>query len=124
MTSDKGQVSRLFSSPVSSKEREAHMDSDEVNNMSMHIQELPMEKCDTANKTEENGIDEASDEDGEVRRRSSSVLEAKERAHNFLRDELQKAQQELKLKDKECQKLHQVQEKMGGRVGRTDGQSL
>lgn len=55
MTSDKGQVSRLFSSPVSSKEREAHMDSDEVNNMSMHIQELPMEKCDTANETEENG---------------------------------------------------------------------
>jgi len=41
-------------------------------------------------------VDEATEEDGEeaeVRRRSSSVLEAKERAHNFLRDELQKAQQ-------------------------------
>ena len=41
-------------------------------------------------------IDVAEDEgrvDAEERRRSSSVLEAKERACNLLRDELQKAQQ-------------------------------
>ena len=55
MNSDKGQVTRLFSSPVTSAERETCQDDGKVNDASMHVQELSSEKCDTASKNGENG---------------------------------------------------------------------
>ena len=55
MNNDKGQVTRLFSSPVTSAERETCQDEGKVNDASMHVQELSSEKCDTASKNGENG---------------------------------------------------------------------
>ena len=48
---DNGQVSRLFSSPVMSTER----DTRKTNAVSMCVQESPSGKCDVAGKIEENG---------------------------------------------------------------------
>ncbi|XP_013398448.1 guanine nucleotide exchange factor for Rab-3A-like isoform X1 [Lingula anatina] len=47
------------------------------------------------------------------RRRSASMAEVKEQAYGRLQDELNKAQQELKLKDEECEKLLEVRDQMG-----------
>ncbi|KAL5010296.1 hypothetical protein ScPMuIL_012601 [Solemya velum] len=47
------------------------------------------------------------------KRRSQSMAEAKEHAHARLQTELNKAQEELKLKDEECEKLLKVRDQMG-----------
>lgn len=50
------------------------------------------------------------------RRRSASVMEVKENASSRIKEELTKAQQELRLKDEECQKLLRIQEMMNEEV--------
>ncbi|XP_060067726.1 guanine nucleotide exchange factor for Rab-3A-like isoform X1 [Ylistrum balloti] len=48
-----------------------------------------------------------------VRRRSQTMANAKEHAFSRLQEELQKAQDELKLRDEECEKLLKVRDQMG-----------
>ncbi|XP_069125488.1 guanine nucleotide exchange factor for Rab-3A-like isoform X2 [Argopecten irradians] len=48
-----------------------------------------------------------------VRRRSQTMANAKEHAFSRLQEELQKAQDELKLRDEECEKLSKVRDQMG-----------
>ncbi|XP_033741366.1 guanine nucleotide exchange factor for Rab-3A-like isoform X2 [Pecten maximus] len=48
-----------------------------------------------------------------VRRRSQTMANAKEHAFSRLQEELQKAQEELKLRDEECEKLLKVRDQMG-----------
>ncbi|XP_021380099.1 guanine nucleotide exchange factor for Rab-3A-like isoform X3 [Mizuhopecten yessoensis] len=48
-----------------------------------------------------------------VRRRSQTMANAKEHACSRLQEELQKAQDELKLRDEECEKLLKVRDQMG-----------
>ncbi|CAN8214244.1 unnamed protein product [Coccothraustes coccothraustes] len=47
-----------------------------------------------------------------VSRLRSSSVEIREKGSEFLRDELHKAQKELKLKDKECERLSKVREQL------------
>ncbi|KAJ7401903.1 Guanine nucleotide exchange factor for Rab-3A [Pitangus sulphuratus] len=48
----------------------------------------------------------------DVSRLRSSSVEIREKGSEFLRDELHKAQKELKLKDKECERLSKVREQL------------
>ncbi|XP_076861618.1 rab-3A-interacting protein isoform X2 [Brachyhypopomus gauderio] len=47
------------------------------------------------------------------RLRSPSVMEVREKGYERLKEELAKAQQELKLKDEECERLSKVREQLG-----------
>ncbi|XP_077035737.1 guanine nucleotide exchange factor for Rab-3A isoform X9 [Agelaius phoeniceus] len=59
------------------------------------------------------GVHEAqSTEQLNVSRLRSSSVEIREKGSEFLRDELHKAQKELKLKDKECERLSKVREQL------------
>ncbi|KAM4778279.1 guanine nucleotide exchange factor for Rab-3A isoform 2-T4 [Cyanocitta cristata] len=59
------------------------------------------------------GVDEPqSTEQLNVSRLRSSSVEIREKGSEFLRDELHKAQKELKLKDKECERLSKVREQL------------
>ncbi|KAJ8315349.1 hypothetical protein KUTeg_007499 [Tegillarca granosa] len=51
--------------------------------------------------------------DSPSRRRSQTMANAKEHAYSRLQEELNKAQEELKLKDEECEKLCKVRDQMG-----------
>ncbi|KAF6034472.1 RAB3IL1 [Bugula neritina] len=48
----------------------------------------------------------------DLRRRSTSMVEAKDQTYRKLREELMRAQKELQLKDQECGKLERVREQM------------
>ncbi|CAH1800300.1 unnamed protein product [Owenia fusiformis] len=52
-------------------------------------------------------------EEGNMRRRSASMLEVKDKASVRIHEELDKAQMELKLKDEEVVKLQHVRDQMG-----------
>ncbi|XP_064019520.1 guanine nucleotide exchange factor for Rab-3A isoform X3 [Pogoniulus pusillus] len=59
------------------------------------------------------GVDETqSTEQLNVSRLRSSSVEIREKGSEFLREELHKAQKELKLKDKECERLSKVREQL------------
>lgn len=47
------------------------------------------------------------------RLRSPSVLEVREKGYERLKEELAKAQRELKLKDEECERLSKVRDQLG-----------
>ncbi|XP_014804283.1 PREDICTED: guanine nucleotide exchange factor for Rab-3A isoform X8 [Calidris pugnax] len=59
------------------------------------------------------GVDETqSTEQLNVSRLRSSSVEIREKGSEFLKEELHKAQKELKLKDKECERLSKVREQL------------
>ncbi|NXO02629.1 R3GEF factor, partial [Rhinopomastus cyanomelas] len=59
------------------------------------------------------GVDEAqATEQLNVSRLRSSSVEIREKGSEFLKEELHKAQKELKLKDKECERLSKVREQL------------
>ncbi|XP_051476765.1 guanine nucleotide exchange factor for Rab-3A isoform X2 [Apus apus] len=59
------------------------------------------------------GVDETqSTEQLDVSRLRSSSVEIREKGSEFLKEELHKAQKELKLKDKECERLSKVREQL------------
>ncbi|XP_073802127.1 rab-3A-interacting protein isoform X4 [Danio rerio] len=51
--------------------------------------------------------------DGLSRLRSPSVMEVREKGYEKLKEELAKAQRELKLKDEECERLSKVRDQLG-----------
>ncbi|XP_062850731.1 rab-3A-interacting protein isoform X1 [Trichomycterus rosablanca] len=51
--------------------------------------------------------------DGLSRLRSPSVMEVREKGYERLKEELAKAQRELKLKDEECERLSKVRDQLG-----------
>ncbi|KAJ8373773.1 hypothetical protein SKAU_G00043530 [Synaphobranchus kaupii] len=71
----------------------------------------------------ESGVGGALSEDGEdplslstdslSRLRSPSVMEVREKGYERLKEELAKAQRELKLKDEECERLSKVRDQLG-----------
>ncbi|XP_032300928.1 guanine nucleotide exchange factor for Rab-3A isoform X1 [Coturnix japonica] len=58
------------------------------------------------------GDDSQSTEQRNVSRLRSSSVEIREKGSEFLKEELHKAQKELKLKDKECERLSKVREQL------------
>ncbi|XP_021256546.1 guanine nucleotide exchange factor for Rab-3A isoform X1 [Numida meleagris] len=58
------------------------------------------------------GDDSQSAEQRNVSRLRSSSVEIREKGSEFLKEELHKAQKELKLKDKECERLSKVREQL------------
>ncbi|XP_051544718.1 rab-3A-interacting protein-like isoform X2 [Myxocyprinus asiaticus] len=111
LTSNALTADQLPTQPVYSTPR--HLTSDDTHNSSGHDPAVSVDgvnggvlSCD-ANDVLSVSTDSLS------RLRSPSVMEVREKGYEKLKEELTKAQQELKLKDEECERLSKVRDQLG-----------
>lgn len=104
---------QLPTQPVYSTPR--HLDTDEPHNGSVPgLESAALEAGTAEGAVSDEGEDPLGlSTDSLSRLRSPSVMEVREKGYERLKEELAKAQRELKLKDEECERLSKVRDQLG-----------